>query len=87
MDCLVADHRFRILIPDDFALGLDNYAPFAVEAEGEPLFTLELAPEPAPEPPHAELVIDQGAEPDYTISNPAFLYDRAGLTEYINSLH
>ena len=67
MDCLVADHRFRILIPDDFALGLDNYAPFAVEAEGEPLFTLELAPEPAPEPPHAELVIDQGAEPGETV--------------------
>ncbi len=31
--------------------------------------------------------IDQGATPDYTISDPAFLYDRAALTDYINNLH
>lgn len=66
MDCLVAHHRFRILIPDDKELRLDNYAPFAVEAEGEPLFSLEIAAGPAPEPAGAELVIDQGAEPGET---------------------
>ena len=67
MDCLVAGHRFRILIPENEALRLDNYAPFAVEAEGEPLFSLELAAGPAPEQEGAELAIDQGAEPGETV--------------------
>ena len=31
--------------------------------------------------------IDRGAVPDYTISDPAFLYDRVALTDYINSIH
>ncbi len=31
--------------------------------------------------------IDQGVEPDYSITDPAFLYDRTELTGYINSLH
>ena len=30
--------------------------------------------------------IDQGATPDFTLSDPASFYDRAALTEYINSL-
>ncbi len=68
MDCLVADHLFRILIPDELALRLDNYAPFAVKATGEPLFSLEVAAAgQAPEPASCELVIDQGAEPGETV--------------------
>lgn len=31
--------------------------------------------------------IDRGADPDYTISDPAKYYDRKSLTEYINSLY
>ncbi len=31
--------------------------------------------------------IDRGAEPDYLLSQPEEYYDRAALTEYINSLH
>ena len=31
--------------------------------------------------------IDRGAEPDYLLSKPEEYYDRAALTEYINSLH
>ncbi len=31
--------------------------------------------------------IDRGADPDYTISTPAKYYDRAALTDYINSLY
>ena len=31
--------------------------------------------------------IDRGADPDYTISTPAKYYDRAALTDFINSLY
>ena len=30
--------------------------------------------------------IDQGATPDYSMTNPMSYYDREGLTEYINTL-
>ena len=30
--------------------------------------------------------IDRGAEPDFVLTNPAFFYDRTGLTEYINNI-
>lgn len=30
--------------------------------------------------------IDRGAEPDYVLTTPESFYDRAALTEYLNSL-
>ena len=62
----VAEHLFKVIIPDGQTFGLDNYAPFAA-AEGEPLFTLEVAAGEAPEFAGLELVIDQGAEPGETV--------------------
>ena len=62
----VAEHLFKVIIPDGQTFGLDNYAPFAA-AEGEPLFTLEVSNGQTPEFPDAELVIDQGAEPGETV--------------------
>ena len=66
-DYLVAEHLFRVDIPDGQEFGLDNYAPFAVKPHGEPLFTLEVAAGKAPEPTDPELVIDQGEEPGETV--------------------
>ncbi len=31
--------------------------------------------------------VDRGADPDYTISEPERYYDRAALTDYINSIY
>ena len=77
-DYLVAEHLFRVDIPDGQEFGLDNYAPFAVKPQGEPLFTLEVAAGKAPEPADLELVIDQGEEPGETVrSYPSFGGGRA----------
>ena len=66
-DYQVAEHLFRVIIPDDQTLGMDNYAPFAVQEAGEPLFTLVVAAGEAPEFTDLKLVIDQGAEPGETV--------------------
>ena len=66
-DYQVAEHLFRVIIPDGQTIGMDNYAPFAAPEAGEPLFTLEVAAGEAPEFAGLELVIDQGAEPGETV--------------------
>ena len=66
-DYKVAEHLFRVIIPDGQTLGMDNYAPFAVQADKKPLFTLDVAAGEAPELTGLELVIDQGAEPGETV--------------------
>lgn len=66
-DYKVAEHLFRVIIPDGQTLGMDNYAPFAAKADKKPLFTLEVAAGEAPELTGLELVIDQGAEPGETV--------------------
>lgn len=66
-DFLVAEHLFRVIVPDGQAIGMDNYAPFTATEGGKPLFTLEVAAGQAPELGELELVIDQGAEPGETV--------------------
>ena len=67
-DYKVAEHLFRVIIPESLKQGfrLDNYAPFEAPA-GDPLFTFEVSEDQAPEFLDAELVIDQGAEPGETV--------------------
>ena len=68
-DYIVAEHRFRVVVPEPLEAGfrMDNYAPFEAKTAAEkPLFTIEADAEPVSKPEDLTMVIDQGNEPGET---------------------
>lgn len=60
----VAEHIFEIEAGEDILALLSNYAPFAYEGEGEPVFSLKVSPLPAS--PLGEVAAPQGMTLVYT---------------------